>query len=96
MSKLEGQPTFEILDEPERNFAWKNWFLNLYNKVTALDNISTTTDLEDITNTINTGTDKVLGKAILNETTGVTVFASGDTDGAVWHYYDGTTAHTPA
>jgi hypothetical protein len=56
---------------------------------------ATTTELEDIADAINTDAAKVLGYAVLNTTTGVTVFASGDTDGAVWHYYDATTAHTP-
>lgn len=56
---------------------------------------SNTTDLEDIAATINTDASKVLGYMVLNVTTGVTVFASGDTDGGVWHYYDSTTAHTP-
>lgn len=57
---------------------------------------ATTTQLEDVTDAINTSADKVLGYMVLNLTTGVTVFASGATDGAVWHFYDSTTAHTPA
>lgn len=65
--------------------------LSLYNNIPE----STTTDLEDITATINTDAAKVLGYMVLNTTTGVTVFASGATDGAVWDYYDATTAHTP-
>ncbi len=59
------------------------------------DKESTTSDLEDITAKINTNPSKVLGFMILNTTTGATVFASGNTDGAVWHYYDSTLAHTP-
>lgn len=65
--------------------------LSLYNNIPE----SNTTDLEDITATINTDAAKVLGYMVLNTTTGVTVFASGATDNAVWHYYDSTTAHTP-
>ena len=56
---------------------------------------ATTTQLVDIADPINTSADKVLGRAVLNTTTGVTVFASGALDGSVWHYYDSTTAHTP-
>lgn len=64
---------------------------SLYNNIPE----SNTTDLEDISAEINTDASKVLGYMVLNTTTGVTVFASGLTDGAVWHYYDSTTAHTP-
>jgi hypothetical protein len=56
---------------------------------------ATTTQLTDITDPINTSADKVLGRMVLNASTGVMVFASGNTDGAVWHFYDSTTAHTP-
>lgn len=62
----------------------------------GLQNRATTAQLVDIGHTINTDAAKVLGYMVLNTTTGVVVFASGATDGAVWHYYDGTTAHTPA
>ena len=56
---------------------------------------ASTVQLIDIADPINTSADKVLGYQVLNTTTGVTVFASGATDGAVWEYYDSTTAHTP-
>jgi hypothetical protein len=56
---------------------------------------ATTTELEDNTDVINTGAAKVLGYAVLNITTGVTVFAAGSGDSDVWDYYDATTAHTP-
>ena len=57
---------------------------------------ATTAQLEDIAHSINTSADKVLGRAVYNSTTGVTVFAAGDTDGAVWQFHNATTAHTPA
>ena len=56
---------------------------------------ATTTQLEDNTHAINTSADKVLGYMVLNTTTGVTVFASGNGDSDTWDYYDSTTAHTP-
>jgi len=56
---------------------------------------ATTTELEDNTDAINTDAAKVLGYAVLNTTTGVTVFAAGNGDSDVWDYYDATTAHTP-
>ena len=56
---------------------------------------STTAALEDVTNSINTDASKELGFMVKNTTTGLVVFASGNTDGAVWHFYDGSTAHTP-
>ena len=56
---------------------------------------STTADLEDNSTAVNTGAAKVLGRAVYNRTTGVTVFASGNLDGDTWDYYDATTAHTP-
>lgn len=57
--------------------------------------VSTTTALEDITNAINTDVAKVLGYPVMNTTTGVLVFASGSTDGDVWHRYDESIAHAP-
>ncbi len=56
---------------------------------------STTSALEDQTDSINTSSDKVLGYAVFNTTTKVVVFASGNADNSVWHYYNGATAHTP-
>jgi len=56
---------------------------------------ATTAELEDNTDAINTGAAKVLGYAVLNTTTGVTVFAAGLGDSDVWHYYNEATAHTP-
>ena len=56
---------------------------------------ATTAQLEDNAHEINTSADKVLGRSVYNSTTGVTVFASGNGDSDVWHYYDSTTAHTP-
>lgn len=58
-------------------------------------NKATTTQLEDNTNAINTDAAKVLGYAVLNTTTGVTVFAAGSGDSDTWDFYDATTAHTP-
>jgi hypothetical protein len=63
------------------------------NSLTAAQ--ATTAELIDITNPVNTDASKVLGYQVLNSDTGATVFASGSTDGAVWHYYDESTAHTP-
>ena len=57
--------------------------------------IATTAELADITSAINTDAAKILGYAVLNTTTGATVFASGNTDAAVWHFYDESIAHTP-
>lgn len=54
-----------------------------------------TAQLVDITNAINTAAAKILGFAVLNTTTGATVFASGSADADVWHFYDESLAHTP-
>ena len=78
--------------------ATQDFFLLLDQIVATLnDRIaeSETVHLEDIADDINTSADKVLGFPVRNIDTGVLVFASGNTDGAVWHYYDETTAHTP-
>ena len=56
---------------------------------------ATTLELEDNTSTINTDDAKILGYQLLNSTTGATVFASGNGDSSVWHFYDESTAHTP-
>ncbi len=58
-------------------------------------NKATTAQLVDNTNAINTDAAKVLGFAVLNTTTGVLVFASGNGDSDTWDFYDATTAHTP-
>ena len=58
-------------------------------------NKATTAQLVDVGNAINTDAAKILGYAVLNTTTGATVFASGDTDGADWHFYDSSVAHSP-
>lgn len=55
---------------------------------------TTTTALTAIGNAINT-TNKFAGKAVINETTGAIVTASGGTAGAAWLALGGTTAHTP-
>lgn len=55
---------------------------------------STTTNLADITNAINT-TDKWASKAVINTTTGAIVTAADATAGGLWLALDGTTAHTP-
>ena len=57
---------------------------------------ATTAELVDIGAAINTDAAKELGYMVTNSTTGLTVFASGNTDGAVWHFYDESLAHTPA
>ena len=59
------------------------------------DRNTSTTDLENIASSVNTSPSKVLGFEMTNTTTGATVFASGNTDGAVWQYFNETTAHTP-
>ncbi len=94
-----------MIDQPkdgdvivEEGIATTDFFLLLDQIASAInDNISesTTTKLIDITDDINTDASKVLGFPVRNLDTGVLVFASGDTDGAVWHFYDSTTAHTP-
>ena len=56
---------------------------------------ATTTQLADITHAINTGADKVAGYPVFNTTTGIPVWATGNTDGAVWNDATGATAHTP-
>jgi len=55
----------------------------------------TTTEIEDITNAVNTS-DKYEGKQIFNETTNKALFAAGSTAGNVWRDAVGVTQHTPA
>lgn len=57
---------------------------------------TTTADLEDISNSVNTSNAKVEGYKVRNETTNLYVVAAGNTDGSVWVYEGtGNTAHTP-
>jgi hypothetical protein len=82
----------------EEGIATRAFFLLLSDMVGLINNaitLSTTEDLEDDENDINTSADKVLGYPVRNVTTGVLVFASGSGDGDVWHRYDSSTAHTP-
>lgn len=57
---------------------------------------ATTTQLVDIANAINTRADKVAGFLVFNTTTGLPVWAAGDTDGAVWNNARGQLQHTPS
>lgn len=56
---------------------------------------STTTALADITDVINTGSQKIAGYPVFNVTTGLPVWAVGNADGDVWNDATGATAHTP-
>ncbi len=67
----------------------------IFNSDIAPPVTSTTTKLADVGDAINTAAAKVKGYMVLNITTGVTVFASGNADADVWHFYDETTAHSP-
>lgn len=54
-----------------------------------------TSNLADITDEINT-LEPQTGQMVFNTTTGIPVWKSGDTAGAVWVDATGTTAHTPS
>ena len=56
---------------------------------------ATSTALNDIAHTINTSAGKVQGAMVYNTTTDNPVYATGDTDGAVWVDGAGTTVNTP-
>lgn len=56
---------------------------------------ATTTELEDMTDAINTDASKELGLMVLNTTTGLTVFAAGNGDTDIWEFYNESLAHTP-
>ncbi len=55
----------------------------------------TTTNLEDVSNAINTGAAKVQGTMIYNSTTDNPVYAVGAANNSVWVDGAGTTVHTP-
>jgi len=94
-----------MIDQPkdgdvivEEGIATRDFFLLLDQIASAINgNIgeSTTAQLENIADDVNTSADKELGYPRRNLDTKRLLFASGNTDGAVWHYYDSTTAHTP-
>jgi len=56
---------------------------------------ATDTQLNDITDAINTAAGKVQGAMLYNSTQDVPVWAVGDTDGSVWVDGAGTTVNTP-
>ena len=58
-------------------------------------NTATDTQLNDITHAINTDAGKVQGAMVYNTTTDNPVYATGNTDGAVWVDGAGTTVNTP-
>ncbi len=57
--------------------------------------VSTTAELEDISDPVNTDDLKVRGSYRFNTTTGAPVWAAGNADGDVWLDATGATAHTP-
>ena len=66
----------------------------LRNEATAFK-VATTTELEDITDVINTSPLKIDGFCVWNTTTNQPVWSISNTDGAVWADATGATAHTP-
>ena len=57
---------------------------------------ATTTELEDISNSVNTAATKVEGYRVYNTSTNLHVIAAGAADADVWVYEGtGNTAHTP-
>jgi hypothetical protein len=57
--------------------------------------VATTTELEDVTDVINTSALKHAGFMVWNSTTGKPVFADGSNDADTWADATGATAHTP-
>lgn len=60
-----------------------------------LPDTATDTELNDITNAINTASGKVQGAMLYNTTQDVPVWAVGNADGSVWVDGAGTTVNTP-
>ena len=56
---------------------------------------ATTAELVDISNVVNTSSDKEHGFRVFNTTTSIPVYALGDADGDVWTDSTGVTVHTP-
>ena len=56
---------------------------------------ATTTELEDVTDAINTRADKVEGYMVKNSTTNIPYWAAGNADADVWEDATGTTIHSP-
>ena len=80
----------------EFNYIWQRWLFDIYSHyTTTVRSEATTAELVDVGHFINTSDAKVLGRAVYNTTTGVTVFASGNADADTWDFYDATTAHQP-
>jgi hypothetical protein len=66
-------------------------------KIATWDGIlasDTTINLEDVSASINTS-GKLLGRILMNSTTGRLVYSSGALAADVWKFMDGTTAHSP-
>ena len=57
---------------------------------------ATTTQLNDVTDAVNTGLDKVQGFRRYNTTTDNPVYAVGSADNDIWVDGVGSTVHTPA
>ena len=68
---------------------------NVKNKVLGNSLTETTTNLEDVTATVNTSDRKVEGLMVFNETTNKPVWSVGASDNSVWVDATGSTAHTP-
>ena len=57
--------------------------------------VATTTELEDVTDIINTSPLKHAGFMVWNSTTGIPVFADGSNDSDTWSDATGAATHTP-
>lgn len=94
----EGRINFNVKDagaNVSAGYVTKNGVFTLGGVRTLGNYTATSTELEDITDAINTD-NKYIGKPVWNTTTGRPVYAVSSTAGGVWNDATGTTAHTPS
>lgn len=84
-NKTEGQNAYP---SPQFEDAWFNNFKQLFNPV------ATTAELDDASSTVNTQF-KSAGRSVLDTTTGVPVWATGELTSDVWADATGATVNTP-
>ena len=97
--RVQGSGFVSVSDSDCSGFAQNNIDdsakLAEYSNVKGFKLTYTTTELEDVTNLVNTSPRKVDGFKVWNTTTNKPVYSTGNADASVWVDSTGATAHTP-
>lgn len=97
--RVQGSGYVSVSDSDCSGFAQNNiddsGKLGEYSNVKGFQLTYTTTELESVTNLVNTSARKVDGFKVWNTTTNKPVYSTGDADASTWVDSAGVIAHTP-